>query len=164
MPSHSKAQQRFFGMVHAYQKGKLNTPVSDRIKDVAGNIGPVAATHFAQTKHKGLPNHVKKAYANGFMKAAEAYGLDTPVAIELYKKSSAGWAPAMMGAVPGALVGGYMGGQQAETEEDKRKKMLLGALAGGGGGALLGNAVGSLGYQDGVGDTAAFQRLLLNSF
>ena len=70
----------------------------------------------------------------------------------------------MLGAVPGALAGGFIGLNHGESEEDKKKKAILGALAGGGSGALLGNAAGSLGYQDGVGDAADYQRLLLNAF
>lgn len=59
MPAKSKAQQRFFGMVHAYQKGELDNP-SKAIKDAAKSISKKGAKEFAKTKHKGLPNHVKK--------------------------------------------------------------------------------------------------------
>ena len=58
MPSLSKAQQRFFGVVKAMQKG-------DKSKE--GEAGKVAKSmkkkdvdDFASTKHKGLPNKVKK--------------------------------------------------------------------------------------------------------
>lgn len=60
MPAKSKAQQRFFGMVHAYQKGELDNP-SKAIKDAAKSISKKGAKEFAKTKHKGLPNHVKKS-------------------------------------------------------------------------------------------------------
>lgn len=56
----SRAQQRFFGMVHAYQKGELDNP-SKAIKDAAESISKKGAKEFAETKHKGLPNHVKKS-------------------------------------------------------------------------------------------------------
>ena len=59
MPAKSKAQQRFFGMVRAYQKGELENP-SQAIKDAAKSISKKEAKKFAETKHKGLPNHVKK--------------------------------------------------------------------------------------------------------
>lgn len=58
MPSRSKSQQRLFGMVHAYQKGKLkNAP--EEVKNIARSISDEDAEHFAKTKHKGLPE--KKA-------------------------------------------------------------------------------------------------------
>ena len=38
MPSKSKKQQKFMGMVHAYQKGELKNP-SSTIKKVAKSIG-----------------------------------------------------------------------------------------------------------------------------
>ena len=53
MPAKSKAQQRFFGMVHACQKtGKCASP---EVKKVAGDIDYDDADDFASTKHKGLP-------------------------------------------------------------------------------------------------------------
>lgn len=58
MPSVSKKQQRFMGMVHAYQKGKLKK-ASSEVKKVAKTIEPDSAKHFAETKHKGLPEKVK---------------------------------------------------------------------------------------------------------
>ena len=60
MPAKSKEQQRLFGMVHAYQKGELKNP-SKEIKDVAKSISYDDAKDFAETKHKGLPNKVKKS-------------------------------------------------------------------------------------------------------
>jgi hypothetical protein len=58
MPARSKSQQRLFGMVHAYQKGKLkNAP--EQVKEIARSISDEDAEHFAKTKHKGLPE--KKA-------------------------------------------------------------------------------------------------------
>ena len=59
MPSVSRKQQRFMGMVHAAQKGKLKN-ASPEVKKVAKSIDPNDATHFAKTKHKGLPEKVKK--------------------------------------------------------------------------------------------------------
>lgn len=61
MPARSKSQQRLFGMVHAYQKGKLkNAP--EEVRNIARSISDEDAEHFAKTKHKGLPE--KKAYQN----------------------------------------------------------------------------------------------------
>ena len=60
MPAKSKEQQRLFGMVHAYQKGELKNP-SKEVKDIAKSISYDDAEDFAETKHKGLPNKVKKS-------------------------------------------------------------------------------------------------------
>ena len=59
MPAKSKKQQRLFGMVHAYQKGELKN-ASEEVKDIANSISKKDAKDFAETKHKGLPNKVKK--------------------------------------------------------------------------------------------------------
>jgi hypothetical protein len=63
MPSKSRKQQRFFGMVHAYQKGELKNP-SPSIKKAAKSIDQEDVKHFAETKHKGLPDKVKKRKKN----------------------------------------------------------------------------------------------------
>ena len=58
MPAKSKKQQRFFGMVHARQKGKdVGGP---DVEKVAKDIEPEDAEDFASTKHKGLPEKVKE--------------------------------------------------------------------------------------------------------
>jgi hypothetical protein len=59
MTAQSKAQQRFMGMVHAAQKGDLENP-SKEVEKAADSMTDKAAKDFASTKHKGLPNHVKK--------------------------------------------------------------------------------------------------------
>jgi hypothetical protein len=57
MPAKSKKQQRFFGMVHARQKGeKVGGP---EVAKVAKEIDFDDADDFASTKHKGLPEKVK---------------------------------------------------------------------------------------------------------
>ena len=70
MPAVSQSQQRLFGMVHAYKKGKLkNAP--KKIKDVAKHISDSDARDFAKTKSGNLPD--KKAsfldimFVRGFM-------------------------------------------------------------------------------------------------
>ena len=61
MPSKSKSQQKFFGIVHGLQKGTVDPEdVSDKAKDVADKIDYDDAEDFAKTKHKGLPDKVKK--------------------------------------------------------------------------------------------------------
>jgi hypothetical protein len=59
MPSVSKAQQRFMGMVHATQKGDMENP-SPEVAKAADSMSDEDAKDFASTKHKGLPNKVKK--------------------------------------------------------------------------------------------------------
>lgn len=61
MPSKSKSQQRFFGLVRAYQKGDVKPgDVGKSVKDAAKSMTKKDVEDFAATKHKGLPNHVKK--------------------------------------------------------------------------------------------------------
>jgi len=61
MPSKSKSQQRFMGMVHALQKGELSpSDVSDKVKDAADQMDDKDAEDYASTKHKGKPEHVPK--------------------------------------------------------------------------------------------------------
>lgn len=61
----SKSQQRFMGMVDAYKKGELSDDeVSQSVKDAADSMTMKQVKDFAKTKHKGLPNHVKKKKVN----------------------------------------------------------------------------------------------------
>jgi len=57
MPAKSKAQQRFFGMVRAAQKGEGAS--SPEVAKVADEISDKDAKKFAKTKHKGLPEKKK---------------------------------------------------------------------------------------------------------
>ena len=57
MPAKSKAQQRFFGMVRAAQKGEGAS--SPEVAKVADEISNKDAKDFAKTKHKGLPEKKK---------------------------------------------------------------------------------------------------------
>ena len=54
----SRAQQRFFGMVRAAQKGE--GAASPEVAKVAGEISKKDAKDFAKTKHKGLPEKKKQ--------------------------------------------------------------------------------------------------------
>ena len=58
MPSSSKAQQRFFGVVKAMQKGDI--PKKGGAGKIAKSMSKKDVDDFASTKHKGLPNKVKK--------------------------------------------------------------------------------------------------------
>ena len=57
MPSVSKAQQRFFGVVKGIQKGGAG---SGKAKKAADDMDPKDVDDFASTKHKGLPYKVKQ--------------------------------------------------------------------------------------------------------
>lgn len=51
MPSVSKQQQKLFGLVHAYQMGKVSSDkVNDKIKKIANNISPEDAKKFASSR------------------------------------------------------------------------------------------------------------------
>lgn len=59
MPSKSKAQQKFMGMVHSYNKGDMkNAPTS--VKKVANNMKKTDVKKYASTKHKGLPPKINQ--------------------------------------------------------------------------------------------------------
>lgn len=58
----SKAQQRFMGMVHAVQKGNLDPDdVGSSVAKAAKTMKKKDVKDFAETKHKGLPNHVDES-------------------------------------------------------------------------------------------------------
>ena len=59
--SKSVAQQRFFGMVDAYKKGDMpKSKASKAVKKAAEGMTKKEVKDFAETKHNGLPQHVKK--------------------------------------------------------------------------------------------------------
>jgi len=61
VPSRSKAQQRFMGLVHAYKKGEVPaSKVSKAVKDAAKSMKKKSTKDFASTKHDDLPNKVKE--------------------------------------------------------------------------------------------------------
>ena len=65
MPSVSKAQQRFMGLVHAYKKGEVPaSQVSQAVKDAAKSMKKKSTKKMASTKHKGLPNKVRSENMN----------------------------------------------------------------------------------------------------
>jgi hypothetical protein len=58
MPSRSRSQQKLFGLVRKCQNtGECSSP---KVKKIADGIGEKDAEDFAKTKHKGLPDRVKK--------------------------------------------------------------------------------------------------------
>ena len=96
MPAVSKAQQRFFGMVRATQKGEMKNPSSE-ILNVADDISVKDAKKMAKTKHKGLPEKkgVKEEVNTGgnfsykdFIASAEAAKKRQKEKVENRKKKS----------------------------------------------------------------------------
>jgi len=60
MPSKSKAQQRYMGMVHACKKSDYKDCASKEVEDTAKGMKAKDAKDFASTKHKGLPDKKEK--------------------------------------------------------------------------------------------------------
>jgi hypothetical protein len=58
MPAVSKAQQKFFGIVRAIQKGEI-APTTPETAEVAASMKKKDVKDFASTKHKGLPEKKK---------------------------------------------------------------------------------------------------------
>lgn len=70
----SKSQQRFMGMVHAVQKGEMSPP-SKAVADTAKSISKSDAEDFAETKHKGLPEHKSSMDKRAAMRLVVNYAL-----------------------------------------------------------------------------------------
>lgn len=66
MPAVSKAQQKFFGIVRAIQKGEM-APTTPETAKAAASMKKKDVKDFASTKHKGLPmkKEVEEAYYGG---------------------------------------------------------------------------------------------------
>jgi hypothetical protein len=70
MPSKSKSQQKFFGYVYSilnkkdYKNSKEYKEASKEVKKTIDSIPKKDAKDFASTKHKGLPEEVKKDKKN----------------------------------------------------------------------------------------------------
>ena len=63
MPSLSKKQQKFMGIVRSIQKGEQPaSKFSKDARDAAKDMKKSSVKKFAKTKHKGLPTKVKKEY------------------------------------------------------------------------------------------------------
>ena len=68
MPAVSKAQQKFFGIVRAIQKGEM-APTTPETAEVAASMKKKDVKDFASTKHKGLPEkkEVKEALRSSLL-------------------------------------------------------------------------------------------------
>ena len=67
-----KAQQRFFGMVRATQKGEMASPSSE-VSKAAASMSKSDVKKFNKTKHKGLPNKVEVEEGHKSCKAGYYY-------------------------------------------------------------------------------------------
>ena len=84
MPAKSIAQQKFFGMVHAAQKGEK--AASPEVAKVAKSMKKKDAKDFASTKHKGLPYKKKEKHES--MSAEELVNSMLSEAVPAYPESS----------------------------------------------------------------------------
>lgn len=77
MPSSSKSQQKFMGMVHSLKKGEIKpSDVSQDVRDAAKSMSDKDAKDFASTSHKGLPRKVKQEILNRLKEYANKMGRD----------------------------------------------------------------------------------------
>tara|TARA_R100000951_G_C2599617_1_gene167770 strand:+ start:509 stop:916 length:408 start_codon:yes stop_codon:yes gene_type:complete len=93
MSASSKAQQKFFGIVRAIQKGKM-APTTPETAKVAASMKKKDVKDFASTKHKGLPD--KKEVREGLFSR---------------KPKSSGPSKA------------YYGGEDQRKKDEKKKKI-----------------------------------------
>ena len=166
MPAVSKSQQRFMGMVHAYQKGSFHGRPSKHIRDAAKSMSPTDVGHFAETKHEGLPDHVKAAFMRGFFNELEkvsAFGVESGIKetvlpqlqsmsgqvkgidelIRHIAASAQTGAGIGFGSLAGAGIGGGLGYLHGRSKQNGDRDGILGALLG----APLGGLAGRYGAQ-----------------
>ena len=85
MPSKSKAQQRYMGMVHACKKSDYKDCASKEVEDTARGMKAKDAKDFASTKHKGLPDKKEKNEMSGnsnLVTKSEGIMLSTPTLLK----------------------------------------------------------------------------------
>ena len=91
MPSKSKQQQKFMGIVRAIQKGDAPaSKFSKKARDAAKSMKGKDVKKYASTKHKGLPNKVKSENKLFENPAAIAAGVRAAMARAKEKELSAG--------------------------------------------------------------------------
>lgn len=83
MPAKSRAQQRFFGMVRAAQKGEMDSP-SPEVAQAASSMKKSAVKDFASTKHKKLPE--KKVEEEYFFEEYDVMDLTEEEIIDLIER------------------------------------------------------------------------------
>ena len=111
------------------------------------------------------------AFTRGFMKAASNSGLSPIQLVHIIKRAGSGMLPMLMGAAPGAALGGYMAYDRSleRQKEDPNYQgspnsaAMTGALLGAGGGGLLGAGAGSIGWERGMTDSSQNTQALLRA-
>ena len=73
MPSKSKQQQKFFGVVKSMQKG--DTPKKGAAGEVADDMDKKEIDKMASTKHTGLPNKIKEMIGEELQSLNEIDGM-----------------------------------------------------------------------------------------
>ena len=84
MPAVSKAQQKFFGIVRAIQKGKM-APTTPETAKAAADMKKSDVKDFASTKHKGLPDKKVKKEEKDFSQRDKIMKRAKPLHKHLYK-------------------------------------------------------------------------------
>lgn len=73
MPSKSIAQQQLMGMAYSLKKGEMKmSDASQEVKDLADGMTLQQLKDFAETKHVGLPDHVKEENINEWLPGVSA--------------------------------------------------------------------------------------------
>ena len=72
MPAVSKAQQKFFGIVRAIQKGEMS-PTTPETAKAAATVKKKDVKDFASTDHKGLPEKKKEVSETAYYKSDSKY-------------------------------------------------------------------------------------------
>ena len=84
MPAVSKAQQKFFGIVRAIQKGEM-APTTPETAKAAADMKKKDVKDFASTKHKGLPDKKVTKEAQDFSQRDKIMKKAKPLHRHLYK-------------------------------------------------------------------------------
>ena len=84
MPAVSKAQQKFFGIVRAIQKGEM-APTTPETAKAAADMKKSDVKDFASTKHKGLPDKKVKKEEKDFSQRDKIMKRAKPLHKHLFK-------------------------------------------------------------------------------
>ena len=84
MPAVSKAQQKFFGIVRAIQKGEM-APTTPETAKAAADMKKSDVKDFASTKHKGLPEKKVKKEETDYKSKDKILKKVKPLHKHLYK-------------------------------------------------------------------------------
>lgn len=114
----SQQQQKFFGMVHAMQKGEKIPGASTELKKVARTMGKKDVKDYAKTKHKGLPKRVGEQQVNEI--DIDSLNQLASHAVNTLGQGGANFAAGATGGLVGGAIAG--GAKKAVDWYDKRKE------------------------------------------